>query len=81
MVTYGDCFDRYAIRLNEIRESVRIVRQIVDRMPSGDYRIQDKQVTPPPRARIDESIDALIHHFKTFTQGFQVQAGAVYVAV
>ncbi|MEK9938090.1 MAG: NADH-quinone oxidoreductase subunit D, partial [Ilumatobacter sp.] len=49
--TYGDAFDRYAIRLNEIRESMRIVRQILDRMPSGDYRIQDKKVTPPPRAR------------------------------
>ena len=46
--TYGDAFDRYAIRLNEVRESMRIVRQILDRMPSGDYRIQDKKVTPPP---------------------------------
>ncbi len=46
--SYGDCFDRYAIRLNEIRESIRIVRQIVDKMPPGDYRVQDKKVTPPP---------------------------------
>ncbi|MSY18014.1 MAG: NADH-quinone oxidoreductase subunit D, partial [Actinobacteria bacterium] len=61
--TYGDCFDRFAIRLNEIRESMKIVRQILDRMPSGDYRIQNKKVTPPPRARIDESMEALIHHF------------------
>jgi len=79
--TYGDCFDRYAIRLNEIRESVRIVHQIVDRMPKGDYRIQDKKVTPPPRARIDESMEALIHHFKIFTEGFKVPEGEVYVAV
>lgn len=79
--TYGDCFDRYAIRLNEIRESIRIVRQIVDRIPSGDYRVQDKKVTPPPRARIDESMEALIHHFKIFTEGFKVPEGEVYVAV
>jgi NADH-quinone oxidoreductase subunit D len=79
--SYGDAFDRYAIRLNEIRESMRIVRQILDRMPPGDYRIQDKKVTPPPRARIDESMEALIHHFKIFTEGFKVPEGEVYVAV
>ncbi len=79
--TYGDCFDRYAIRLNEVRESMRIVRQILDRMPPGDYRIQDKKVTPPPRARIDESMEALIHHFKIFTEGFKVPEGEVYAAV
>ena len=79
--SYGDTFDRYAIRLNEVRESIRIVHQILDRMPSGDYRIQDKKVTPPPRARIDESMEALIHHFKIFTEGFKVPEGEVYVAV
>ena len=66
--SYGDCYDRYAIRLNEIRESMRIVEQILDRMPPGDYRIQDKKVTPPPRVRIDQSMEALIHHFKIFTE-------------
>lgn len=79
--TYGDTFDRYAIRLNEVRESMRIVAQCMDKMPSGPYRIQDKKVTPPPRARIDESMEALIHHFKIFTEGFKVPAGEVYVAV
>jgi NADH-quinone oxidoreductase subunit D len=79
--SYGDCFDRYAIRLNEIRESMRIVRQALEKMPKGDYRIQDKKVTPPPRARIDESMEALIHHFKIFTEGFHVPEGEVYVAV
>ena len=79
--TYGDAFDRYAVRLNEMRESLRIVRQIVELMPSGDYRVQDKKVTPPPRARIDESMEALIHHFKLFTEGFKVPAGEVYVAI
>jgi NADH-quinone oxidoreductase subunit D len=79
--TYGDNFDRYSVRLNEIRESVKIVRQIVEKMPLGDYRVQDKKVTPPPRARIDESMEALIHHFKVFTEGFTVPEGEVYVAI
>ncbi len=79
--TYGDNFDRYAVRLNEIRESVKIVRQVLERMPKGDYRVQDKKVTPPPRARINESMEALIHHFKLFTEGYKVPEGEVYVAV
>jgi len=79
--SYGDTFDRYAIRLNEIRESIKIVHQILDKMPTGDYRVQDKKVTPPPRHRIDESMEALIHHFKIFTEGFRVPEGEVYVAV
>ena len=79
--TYGDNFDRYALRLNEIRESIRIVRQCVEKMPAGDYRSQDPKVTPPPRARIGESMEALIHHFKLFTEGFHVPAGEVYSAV
>jgi len=79
--TYGDNFDRYAIRLNEIRESIRIVRQCLEKMPSGDYRSQDPKVTPPPRARIGESMEALIHHFKLFTEGFHVPAGETYVGI
>ncbi|MEY2398440.1 MAG: NADH-quinone oxidoreductase subunit [Actinomycetota bacterium] len=79
--TYGDAFDRYAIRLNEMRESLRIVRQILDKMPNGPYRTLDKKVTPPPRSRIDESMEALIHHFKIFTEGFRVPEGEVYVAI
>jgi NADH-quinone oxidoreductase subunit D len=79
--SYGDAFDRYAIRLNEVRESMAIVRQILDALPGGDYRIQDRKVTPPPRARIDESMEALIHHFKIFTEGFKVPEGEVYCAV
>jgi NADH-quinone oxidoreductase subunit D len=77
----GDAFDRYHIRLYEILESVKIVRQCVEKMPTGDYRIQDLKVTPPPRERIDESMEALIHHFKLFTEGFRVPPGETYVAV
>jgi NADH-quinone oxidoreductase subunit D len=77
----GDVFDRYRLRLAEIFESIRIVRQCVEKMPAGDYRLQDKKLTPPPRARIDESMEALIHHFKLFTEGFKVPAGETYVAI
>jgi NADH-quinone oxidoreductase subunit D len=77
----GDCFDRFMIRLDEILESIKIVRQCVERMPPGDYRVQDRKVTPPPRERIDESMEALIHHFKLFTEGFRVPPGETYVAV
>jgi NADH-quinone oxidoreductase subunit D len=77
----GDVFDRYRLRLAEIYESMKIVRQCVERMPAGDYRTQDKKLTPPPRARIDESMEALIHHFKLFTEGFKVPAGETYVAI
>jgi NADH-quinone oxidoreductase subunit D len=77
----GDVFDRYQIRLWEILESIKIVRQCVEMMPLGDYRTQDRKVTPPPRARIDESMEALIHHFKLFTEGFRVPPGETYVAV
>jgi NADH-quinone oxidoreductase subunit D len=79
--TVGDTFDRYAVRLNEIRESIRIVRQVLEKMPFGDYRVQDAKVTPPPRARIDESMEALIHHFKLFTRGIEPPEGEVYVAI
>lgn len=79
--SYGDCYDRYAIRLQEVRESIRIIRQIIDKMPEGDYKVQDKKVTPPPRARIDQSMEALIHHFKVYTEGYKVPEGEVYVAI
>jgi NADH-quinone oxidoreductase subunit D len=77
----GDVYDRYLVRIQEIRESLQLVEQIADRMPSGDYRIQNKKVTPPPRERIDQSMEALIHHFKLFTEGFKVPRGETYVAI
>ena len=79
--TNGDCWDRYAIRFNEIRESVHIIRQVIDQMPAGDFRAQDKKITPPPRNRIDESMEALIHHFKLYTEGFRVPPGEAYVPI
>jgi NADH-quinone oxidoreductase subunit D len=78
---HGDVYDRYLLRLEETRQSLGIVRQVMEAMPSGDYRTEDRKVTPPPRARIDQSMEALIHHFKIFTEGFLVPEGEVYRAV
>jgi NADH-quinone oxidoreductase subunit D len=77
----GDVYDRYRVRVDEMHESLKIVEQVMDAMPKGDYRVDDRKVTPPPRARIDESMEALIHHFKLFTEGFKVPEGETYVAV
>jgi NADH-quinone oxidoreductase subunit D len=79
--TNGDVYDRFLVRFEEIRQSIRIVKQIMETLPEGDYRTEDRKVTPPPRARIDESMEALIHHFKIFTEGFKVPAGETYQAV
>jgi NADH-quinone oxidoreductase subunit D len=78
---HGDVYDRYRVRVEEIHQSLGIAEQVMDSMPNGDYRVDDRKVTPPPRARIDQSMEALIHHFKLFTEGFKVPAGEVYVAV
>jgi NADH-quinone oxidoreductase subunit D len=78
---HGDVFDRYIVRVEEIRQSLSIARQVMETIPAGDYRTEDRKVTPPPRKRIDESMEALIHHFKIFTEGYKVPAGEVYQAV
>jgi len=72
---------RWRIKVLEILESLKIVEQAMDNMPKGPYKIQDKKVTPPPRKRLDESMEALIHHFKIYTEGFKVPEGDAYVAV
>jgi NADH-quinone oxidoreductase subunit D len=77
----GDVYDRYRVRVEEIHESLKIVEQVMGSMPKGEYRVADRKITPPPRARIDESMEALIHHFKLFTEGFKVPEGETYVAV
>ena len=77
----GDTYDRYKVRMEEMRQSLSIVTQVAESLPPGDYRSDDRKVTPPPRARLDQSMEALIHHFKLFTEGFKVPAGEVYQAV
>ena len=79
--TEGDVFARYAVRLDEMRESMRIVRQVLDTMPDGDYKNMDPKITPPPRAELTRSMEAVIHHFKLVTQGYAVPPGDAYVSV
>ncbi len=74
----GDCYVRYLLRMEEMRQSLRILRQAIDRLPDGPFRVEDRKVTPPPRAELDISMEALIHHFKLMTEGFQAPPGMVY---
>ncbi len=77
----GDCFDRYLVRVEEMRQSVRIMRQAVERLPDGPVMINDQKVAPPSRTSMKRSMEALIHHFKLYTEGFHVPAGETYAAV
>ena len=77
----GDCYARYLVRIKEMRESVKILRQALDRLPGGPVNVDDRKVLPPPREELDTSMEALIHHFKLFTEGYSPPAGDVYVAV
>jgi NADH-quinone oxidoreductase subunit D len=79
--TEGDVFARYSVRLEEMRQSMRIVRQVLDTMPAGDYKNMDPKITPPPRAELTRSMEAVIHHFKLVTQGYAVPPGDAYVSV
>ena len=78
--THGDCYDRFMVRMEEMRQSVRIVRQCVEQMPAGPVASLEKKVVPPKRGEMKRSMEALIHHFKLYTEGFHVPAGEVYVA-
>ena len=77
----GDVFARGRSKVLEIFESLKIVEQAMGNMPKGPFKIQDKKITPPPRKRLDESMEALIHHFKIYTEGFKVPEGEVYTTV
>ncbi len=77
----GDCYDRYLVRVEEMRQSLRIIRQCCEKMPSGPFTSQDHKVTPPARGEMKRSMEALIHHFKLYTEGFHVPAGETYTAV
>jgi NADH-quinone oxidoreductase subunit D len=77
----GDCFDRYLVRIEEMRQSLSIIRQAIAKMPEGPVAVDDRKVTPPPRAEMKQSMEALIHHFKLYTEGYHVPAGETYTAV
>ena len=77
----GDCWSRYLVRMEEMRQSLRIMRQALDRMPAGPIIVEDFKVAPPPRAAMKHSMEALIHFFKLYTEGFHVPPGETYTAV
>ena len=77
----GDCYDRYLIRVQEMRQSLRIIAQCLDLIPSGVIKTDDKKVTPPKRAQMKNSMEALIQHFKVYTEGYTVPMGDTYTAV
>jgi len=77
----GDCYDRYLCRMMEMRQSLRIMHQCLNQMPEGDVRTDDAKCVPPTRAEMKTSMEALIHHFKLYTQGFTVPAGSTYTAI
>jgi len=77
----GDCYDRYLCRVEEMRQSVEIIKNCIDKMPSGPVKNIDGKITPPPKKDLKESMEALIHHFKLFSEGFRVPEGEIYTAV
>jgi NADH-quinone oxidoreductase subunit D len=77
----GDCYDRYLIRMAEMRESIHIMKQCLAQMPSGEVVADNNKIVPPRRGEMKRSMEALIHHFKLYTEGYHVPAGEVYAAV
>ena len=77
----GDCYARYLVRVAEMYESIKLMKQAIEKMPEGYVKVNDYKVSPPPRAEMKDSMEALIHHFKLYTEGYHVPAGETYTAV
>jgi NADH-quinone oxidoreductase subunit D len=77
----GDCYDRYLVRMDEMRESIKIIKQCVAKMPQGEVLTSDVHIAPPRRALMKQSMEAMINHFKLYTEGYRVPAGETYTAV
>ncbi|KAG4302228.1 hypothetical protein PCK1_001500 [Pneumocystis canis] len=77
----GDCYDRYLIRMQELRESLNIIYQCLNKMPEGPVKVDDWKISPPPRAAMKENMEAMIHHFLLFTKGYSVPPGETYTAI
>tara|TARA_B100001123_G_scaffold444659_1_gene594103 strand:+ start:912 stop:2087 length:1176 start_codon:yes stop_codon:yes gene_type:complete len=77
----GDCYDRYLCRMEEMRESIKIIKECIKKMPAGPVKSVDGKITPPKREDIKNSMEALIHHFKLFSEGFRVPNGEIYTCV
>jgi NADH-quinone oxidoreductase subunit D len=79
--TKGDCYDRYCIRIQEMRESLKIILQCINDIPEGSVKSDDRKISPPSRADMKNSMEALIHHFKLYSEGYYVPKGEAYSAV
>lgn len=79
--TRGDVYDRFLVRIAEMRESAKIIQQAIDGLPEGPYRTSDRKIVPPPRAELDTSMESLIHHFKLFTEGYHPPVGEAYAGI
>jgi NADH-quinone oxidoreductase subunit D len=77
----GDCYARYLVRIEEMRQSIRIMHQCLEKMPDGPIKVDDRKIAPPPRAEMKRNMESLIHHFKLYTEGYHVPAGETYTAV
>jgi NADH-quinone oxidoreductase subunit D len=77
----GDCYARYLVRMAEMRESLKIMKQAIEKMPDGKIKMDDYKISPPPRAEMKSSMEAMIHHFKLYTEGYHVPAGETYSVV
>ncbi|MBS0236156.1 MAG: NADH-quinone oxidoreductase subunit D [Proteobacteria bacterium] len=77
----GDCYDRYLVRVEEMYQSIALVKQCLEKMPDGPYQSEDRKINPPPREEMKVSMEAMIHHFKLFSEGFSVEKGETYTAV
>ena len=79
--TSGDCYDRYLVRIEEMRQSLRLIMQCLNNMPEGMVKADDRKMTPPSRTQMKQSMESLIHHFKLYTEGFSVPASETYTAI
>lgn len=79
--TQGDCYDRYLLRIEEMRQSIRLIMQALNQMPEGLVQVDDRKITPPSRSQMKDSMESVIHHFKLYTEGFHVPASETYSAV
>ncbi|WP_423349082.1 NADH-quinone oxidoreductase subunit D [Wolbachia sp. wLmal] len=77
----GDCYDRYLVRMAEIRQSISLVKQCIEKMPEGQIKTEDRKISPPSRAEMKKSMEALIHHFKLYSEGYHVPEGEAYAVV
>ena len=77
----GDCYDRYLCRIDEMRESINIIKQCLTDLPKGPIKTTDRKISPPSKIEIKQSMEALIHHFKLFTEGYRVNKDEIYTAV